>query len=148
MDRFDFIETREDVIENIQTIYSYLNNEQDEDSRIWAIGRLTQGKNYVIEIIDDTVYFAPSRFVGYIKNTKEKHEENHGDGTQTDKKIKEYYQKIEDERLDDILNQELSQYEKSAGSKNYWIPKDEDIESFIQKCLEISYNKYNNMSVY
>ena len=72
MDRFDFIETREDVIENIQTIYSYLNNEQDEDSRIWAIGRLTQGKNYVIEIIDDTVYFAPSRFVGYIKNTKKK----------------------------------------------------------------------------
>lgn len=64
------------------------------------------------------ICFAPSRFVGYLNNSKEKHEENHGDGTQTDEKIKAYYQKVQDERLDLLFQNELSKYGVSSNQKN------------------------------
>ena len=70
MDRFDTIKTRDDVIQNIKTLYSYL-SDGNEDHYQWAIERLKKGKNYVVEIIDSHAYFAPSRFVGYKDNTIE-----------------------------------------------------------------------------
>lgn len=100
MDRSDFIETREDIILNIKTLYSYLKGEQGDEYKTWAVDKMTRGKNFVVEIIDSKLCFAPSRFVGYLNNTIDKHNENHGDGTQTDEKIKAYYQKIQDKRLD------------------------------------------------
>ena len=74
MDRNDFIETREDIVQNIKTLYSYLDGKVDSEHKYWAIQRMSQGKNYVIEVVDSQIYFAPSRFVGYVDNTMEKHE--------------------------------------------------------------------------
>ncbi|MDD6198811.1 MAG: hypothetical protein PUB38_06880 [Prevotella sp.] len=66
MDRNDFIETREDIVQNIKTLYSYLDGKVDSEHKDWAIQRMSQGKNYVIEVVDSQIYFAPSRFVGYV----------------------------------------------------------------------------------
>lgn len=148
MDRFDFIESREDIILNIKTLYSYLNGEYGTDYRTWAIKRMTVGKNYVIEIINDKIRFAPSRFVGYKNNTKEKHEENHGDGTQTDDKINVYYQKTQDGRLDALFQKELSKYGISTGEKKYWIAKDTSVDEIVSHTsitytpLNTDYDKY------
>ena len=131
MDRFDLIESKEDIILNIKTLYSYLNGEYGNDYKTWAIKRMTQGKNYVIEIINDKICFAPSRFVGYKNNTKEKHEENHGDGNKTDEEISVFYQKLQDGRLDALFQKELSKYGVSTGEKKYWIAKDTSVNDII-----------------
>ena len=86
----------------------------------------------VIEIIDGHVCFGPSRFVGYLSNTKEKHDINHGDGKDTDKRIKQFYQKVADDRLDTLMHSELSKYEESSASKKYWIPNDMTVEDIIK----------------
>lgn len=107
MERTDFIKTKDDIICNIMTLYSYLKGELGNEYKNWAIDKMVRGKNFVVEVIDSKICFAPSRFVGYIDNSKDKHDENHGDGTQTDEKIKIYYNKIQDERLDLLLQNEL-----------------------------------------
>ena len=132
MDRYDFIETREDVIDNIKTLYSYLNNESDNETYQWATGIFKNGRIYVIEIIDSHVCFAPSRFVGYKENSKLKHQENHGDGNQTNDVLKEFYQRVQDERLDNLFQRELSHFDLNAGSKKYWIPNEVTVEDILK----------------
>lgn len=144
MDRNDFIDNRNDVINNIQTLYSYLNESEDSDSFQWAIDRLKLGRNYVVEIIDSNIYFAPSRFVGYKDNTIDKHQENYGDGTQTDDVLKSFYQKVKDERLDEIFQKVLARYGLSSGDKKYWIPN----ELTIEDILNYDNNSFENMDKY
>lgn len=131
MDRYDFITSKEDVVENIKTLYGYLGNSDDAETYKWATGILKNGRIYVVEVIDSKLYFAPSRFVGYKKNTADKHRENHGDGNQTNDKLVEYYQKVQDERLDAAFQSVLEQYDLSSGDKKYWIPKDMTIEQLL-----------------
>lgn len=132
MERTDYIETREDIISNIKTLYSYLHGDSGEEYKSWAIEKLRLGRNMVIEIINGHVCFGPSRFVGYLSNTKEKHDVNHGDGKDTDKRIKQFYQKVADDRLDTLMHSELSKYEESSMSKRYWIPNDMTVEDIIK----------------
>lgn len=132
MEREDFIETREDVIQNIKTLYSYLSNKDDEESYKWATGIFKNGKIYVVEIIDSHICFAPIRFAGYKDNTKEKHQENYGDGTQTKEPLKDFYQQVQDERLDQLLQEQLNQLGLASGSKKYWIPIDKTVEDILQ----------------
>ena len=131
MDRYDFITSKEDVVENIKTLYGYLGNPDDAETYKWATGILKNGRIYVVEVIDSKLYFAPSRFVGYKKNTADKHRENHGDGNQTNDKLVEYYQKVQDERLDAAFQSVLEQYDLSSSDKKYWIPKDMTIEQLL-----------------
>lgn len=131
MDRYDFITSREDVVENLKTLYGYLGNPDDAETYKWATGILKNGRIYVVEVIDSKLYFAPSRFVGYKKNTADKHRENHGDGNQTNDKLVEYYQKVQDERLDAAFRSVLENYDLSSGDKKYWIPKDMTIEQLL-----------------
>ena len=131
MDRYDFITSKEDVVENIKTLYGYLGNPDDAETYKWATGILKNGRIYVVEVIDSKLYFAPSRFVGYKKNTADKHRENQGDGNQTNDKLVEYYQKVQDERLDAAFQSVLEQYDLSSGDKKYWIPKDMTIEQLL-----------------
>ena len=131
MKRTDYIEKREDVISNIKTLHSYLHDESGEDYKQWAIDELKRGKNMVVEVIDGHICFAPSSFVGYLNNTREKHDDNHGDDTDTDNRIKQYYQKVADERLDALMQAELSCYDESSSDKKYWIPKDTNVDELI-----------------
>jgi 5-methylcytosine-specific restriction protein B len=131
MERTDYIEKREDIISNIETLYSYLHGESGEDYKQWAVDKLKLGKNMVVEVIDGHICFAPSRFVGYLNNTKEKHDDNPGDGKDTDKRINQYYQKVADERLDALMQAELSKYEEASANKKYWIPNDTTVEDIL-----------------
>lgn len=132
MERTDYIETREDIISNIETLYSYLHGDSGEESMLWAVDRMKRGKNMVVEVINNHISFAPSRFVGYINNTKDKHKENHGNGTDTDNVLKEYYNKIQDGRLDAVLQRELAKYNESSAEKSYWINKDTNVEEVLK----------------
>lgn len=132
MDRTDFIKSRADVVHNIATLYSYLDGGQGDACRDWAVGRMVGGKNFVVEYIGSRLCFAPSRFVGYIDNTKDKHEANHGSGTKTDERIRAYYSKVQDDRLDALLQGELAKYGASSGKKKYWIPKDTTVDDVVR----------------
>lgn len=150
MDRIDFIETREDIVQNIKTLYSYLDGKVDNEHKDWAIQRMSQGRNYVIEVVDSQIYFAPSRFVGYIDNTMEKHEANPGNGTETDNKIKIFYQKVQDVKLDSLLQKAMSEYGIVVGAKKYWISKDTTVDDIVRIAqhgatynpLNMKYDKY------
>lgn len=150
MDRNDFIETREDIVQNIKTLYSYLNGKVDNEHKDWAIQRMSQGKNYVIEVVDSQIYFAPSRFVGYVDNTMEKHDANPGNGTETDNKIKNFYQKVQDVKLDALLQKAMSEYGIVVGAKKYWISKDTTVDDIVRIAqhgatyspLNMKYDKY------
>lgn len=72
--RTDYIEKREDIISNIKTLYLYLHGESGEDYKQWAIDKLKRDKDMVVEVIDGQICFAPSGFVGYLNNTREKHD--------------------------------------------------------------------------
>ena len=130
MQRNDYIKSRQDVISNINTLYSYI-NDNDEDNKQWAVDKLKRGKNMVVEVIDGHIRFAPSRFVGYINNTIDKHEENHGDGTETDNVLKEFYTKVQDGRLDSILQKLLARYGESSAEKKYWIPNNTSVDQIL-----------------
>lgn len=132
MERTDYIEKRQDIISNIETLYSYLHGDSGEENKSWAIDKLVRGKNMVAEVINGHVCFGPSRFVGYLNNTKEKHDEKPGDGTSTDDKIKRFYKKISDERLDMLFQRLLFEYKvMPAASKKYWIPKGITIDELL-----------------
>lgn len=131
MDRYDFITTKEDVIENIKTLYGYMENISDTETYNWATNILRKGRIYVVEIIGSKLYFAPSRFVGYKDNTAKKHQNNHGDGKQTNDKLSEYYQKVQDKRLDKAFQNVLHHYGLSSEDKKFWIPKDMTVEQLI-----------------
>jgi MoxR-like ATPase len=140
MKRTDFIQTREDIIANIKTLYSYLNGDFGDDYKAWAVDKMKRGHNFVVEIIDGKVCFAPSRFVGYLNNTKEKHEQNHGDGTQTDDQIKAYYKLYVDNRLDELFQKETSKFGVFSGNKKYWLLDGVTVEDII------SFDKTNNQT--
>lgn len=150
MYRNDFIETREDIVQNIKTLYSYLDGKVDSEHKDWAIQRMSQGKNYVIEVVDSQIYFAPSRFVGYVDNTMEKHKANPGHGTKTDNKIKNFYQKVQDVKLDALLQKAMSEYGIVVGAKKYWISKDTTVDDIVRIAqhgatyspLNMKYDKY------
>lgn len=141
MDRNDFIETREDIVQNIKTLYSYLDGKVDSEHKDWAIQRMSRGSNYVIEVVDSQIYFAPSRFVGYVDNTMEKHVANHGNGTETDNKIKNFYQKVQDVKLDALLQKAMSEYGIVVGAKKYRISKDTTVDDILS-CSAVKVRRY------
>lgn len=146
-DRTDFIESRSDVIQNIRTLYAYL-SDNDDDTVLWASSILKNGRNYVIEVLDNHVFFAPSRFVGYKDNSIEKHQRHHGNGNHTDNELRQYYQKVEDERLDNLFQKLLGQFGLSSGNKKYWIPNDTSVDeilkfdNYIPVSMEATHDKY------
>ncbi|SDL73837.1 5-methylcytosine-specific restriction enzyme B [Segatella bryantii] len=120
------------MICNIKKLYHYLSDENDDDTYQWASSIFKNGRIYVIEIIDSHICFSPSRFIGYKDNTKDKHQENHGNGNQTNDVLKNYYQKVQDDRLDIVFQKELSRYHLSSGKKKYWIPNDFTVEDILK----------------
>lgn len=125
MERTDFIESRIDVVKNIYTLYSYAKSTIAED-REWALQRFQRGKWYVVEPFGNTLLFAPSRFVGYKNNTREKHTSNHGDGTQTNNKFRELklYKEISDDYLSEQFEHFMAELGIEKDTANFLIPND------------------------
>lgn len=140
MDRADFIENRIDVIKNIYNLYCYTKSSIAEE-REWALQRFKQGKWFVVEKFGNTLLFAPSRFVGYKDNTIEKHSLNHGDGTQTNYKLREL--KLYKESSDIFLSKQFETFMSTLGIKKdnakFFIPNNSDITDFKKHEDVISY---------
>lgn len=140
MDRADFIENRIDVIKNIYNLYCYTKSSIAEE-REWALQRFKQGKWFVVEKFGNTLLFAPSRFVGYKDNTIEKHSLNHGDGTQTNYKLREL--KLYKESSDIFLSKQFETFMSTLGIKKdnakFFIPNNSDITDLkkTRKCYFI-----------
>lgn len=149
MDRSDFIESRNDVINNIKTLYSYLNGEKGTSYQNWAMDRMKLGANFVVEVIDNHLYFSPSRFTGYKDNSKEQHEINYGDGLDTDKIFKRYYKLVTDERINNLFQEHISQYGLSTAPKKFWIPNNMTIEDILNyKTVNTSTNQYTQQNMF
>ena len=140
MERTDFIESRVDVVKNIYTLYSYANSSEAEDKE-WAIQRFSNGKWFVVEPFVNTLFFAPSRFVGYKNNTREKHISNYGDGTQTNKKLCEL--SLYKEMSDEYLSEQFECFMKTLGIERkvakFFVPCNYDIDDLkrTKKCYFI-----------
>ena len=140
MERTDFIESRVDVINNIYTLYSYANSSEAEDKE-WAIQRFSNGKWFVVEPFGNTLLFAPSRFVGYKNNTREKHISNYGDGTQTNKKLCEL--SLYKEMSDEYLSEQFKCFMNTLGIERevakFFVPYNYDINDLkrTKKCYFI-----------
>ena len=140
MERTDFIESRVDVIKNIYTLYSYANSSEAEDKE-WAIQRFSKGKWFVVEPFGNTLLFAPSRFVGYKNNTREKHISNYGDGTQTNKKLCEL--SLYKEMSDEYLSEQFKCFMNTLGIERevakFFVPYNYDINDLkrTKKCYFI-----------
>lgn len=93
------VSNTEQVRKNLQTIEYYLNSDAYHD---FMVKRIHMGTNFLVYKVGDEKHFAPSRFSGYINNTKEKYEAHiRGDGKQTDEIFKKAlgWEEIEDENL-------------------------------------------------
>ena len=140
MERTDFIESRVDVVKNIYTLYSYANSSEAEDKE-WAIQRFSNGKWFVVEPFGNTLLFAPSRFVGYKNNTREKHISNYGDGTQTNKKLCEL--SLYKEMSDEYLSEQFKCFMNTLGIERevakFFVPYNYDINDLkrTKKCYFI-----------
>ena len=133
MKRTDYIESREDLMKNMQTLYAYLEGKYGDEHKKWAKDIMTRGKNYVVEVVDNQIYFSPSRFAGYKDNTKDKHETNPGNGGQTDDKLETfYYEATKNEELNTVFRNQMIKYGVEYNvDKSFWIPKDTTIEEIL-----------------
>lgn len=90
----ELVNNRHQVIENIQTLYLYLEGDNQEDAA-YARGLLQKGKWFVMELIEGKPYFGPSRFVGYWSNDRTRHDTDRGDGRETNSILKQLYKECE-----------------------------------------------------
>lgn len=88
MEYIEFVGSKEDILENIETIESYLNPYGYKDKRVYAVNLIKSGTCYIAYKVGEEIRFVPSRFVGYAENTMEKHEKNDiKDGRDTNDEI-------------------------------------------------------------
>ncbi len=128
----EFVKTRDDVIDNIKTLYSYLNNKDNTELISFASRIIKNGKVYAVEIIDSHICFAPSRFVGYKDNTMEKHMTNdEKNGNDTNAVLNSLYNRVSDERLNTLFQKELAVFGLSSHNKEFWIPKDTTVDIML-----------------
>lgn len=63
------IETKSELLENIEQVELYLSNMQDLQMREVMVSLIGRGTNFVAYEVEGEIHFAPSRFIGYLKNT-------------------------------------------------------------------------------
>ncbi len=67
-----FIRIKQDLVDNIITIEGYLNS-SDEKEKKFAQDLIEKGLTMVVYKVNGENHFAPSRFLGYAKNTMAAH---------------------------------------------------------------------------
>ena len=83
-----FVTSSNELIDNLDKFEYYL-SDRSLDSEFEEVKKLiARGRNFVAYKINDNYHFAPSRFLGYKKNTLGKHVKNsQKDGRDTDREI-------------------------------------------------------------
>jgi hypothetical protein len=88
------------IINNV-AIFERYGRSENPTEREFFNEHLRRGMNFVAIKIGDKYVFAPSRFVGYIDNDMNKHEDNpYKDGRDTDIRLKEI---MKSQQMSDIL---------------------------------------------
>lgn len=84
MEIIEFVNSKEEILNNIETLESYLNPFGYKDKRMFALDLIKNGICFVAYKKDDVIKFAPSRFLGYLDNDMTKHDANeYKDGRET-----------------------------------------------------------------
>ena len=131
MSKINYVTCHDDIIANIKTLEGYLTSDNDVLIE-YALDRIKAGHCFLVYKINNQYHFAPSRFLGYQKNSMEQHEMNRlKDGKKTNPVIT----KIVKHKLffDDKLENEFINYCAKIGVKphnikrTYWQPKDNNI---------------------
>ena len=96
----EIVKTKDDLVKNFKTLDNYLKMEE-EPKYTFALNLIKRGICFIAVKVDEENYkFYPSRFVGYLENDMEKHENNfEKDG------------RITNPAITQILNQKLIQDE-------------------------------------
>lgn len=83
----ELVRTKEEILENIATLDSYL---KDPALKDYAANLIRRGTFYVVVQRNNELGFYPSRFIGYKNNSRAAHMENRGkDVLDTNKRISE-----------------------------------------------------------
>lgn len=112
-----------DIMKNIHTLEKYRKSGNPREFQFYKdiIGK---GKVFVVVEINGRYYFAPSRFVGYSENNKEKHESNPDkDGRDTNPEIDRVLGKheINSNMEDEFLKFcEQNDIEPDNNERKYW----------------------------
>ncbi|WP_051697630.1 HNH endonuclease [Prevotella sp. 10(H)] len=119
-----FIETIQDLKDNLLTIEAYIGDDFSTQEREFALSLIQKGKNLIAYKVQDEWHFAPSRFIGYKDNDMQKHLDNDTkDGKETTPVI-----------------------EKLAKQKLNYDPKIE--EAYIKYCELLDIEVYQNKRQY
>ena len=85
----EFVSNKEEIIENIKLLESYLHS-NDKEKEEFASNLVRRGKTLVVYKVNGEDHFTPSRFIGYKGNTMENHIQNdEKDGRDTNPVITE-----------------------------------------------------------
>ena len=83
----ELVESIDDIRANIKTLDKYL-NEKREPEYSYALDLVHKGRCFAAVKSENGYKFYPSRFIGYIDNTMDKHENNENrDGKETNPAI-------------------------------------------------------------
>lgn len=81
------VRTWQHIRDNLDTLERYRRSCDSDDMEFYK-DMIRRGRCFVVHRQGDTLRFGPSRFVGYIGNTRQKHLDNpHKDGKETNPEI-------------------------------------------------------------
>lgn len=84
----DLVETLDDIKNNINILEEY-RTDSSLDQEAWYKDRIKRGTCFYVYKLGGTIRFAPSRFIGYVNNHAEKHDNSDSlDGRITNTRIK------------------------------------------------------------
>ena len=125
------VQSTDDIIENIKTVESYLNEYSNEEDFLEMAEYIKKGRNLLCYKYNGEYHFVPSRFIGYKKNTLSKHYRNRtdskitaigDDGTST--LLNKQFGKC---KPDDNLDNQFKRYCESLGQeeenrkRTFWV---------------------------
>lgn len=71
----ELVETLEEIKDNMRTLDRYLRNKREPEYS-YALSRIKRGTCFIADNSSGEYRFYPSRFIGYVNNTMNRHENN------------------------------------------------------------------------
>jgi hypothetical protein len=109
------VTTKNEIEENLKLFEDYL-CEGTDDEQFFCSELIRKGSCFIAYKIGNELRFAPSRYIGYSKNTIQSHEERVKDGKETNPAISKLLGKLV---LDDNLEAKYIEYCNSLGALPY-----------------------------
>ncbi|WP_294431297.1 hypothetical protein [uncultured Treponema sp.] len=134
----DFVKNKSDLICNVRILDSYLTC--DDEKRIFAEDLIRHGHCFMFMKKKGEIHFYPSRFMGYLNDTKEKYEESKREKKNPEKRPGTVDGRKTNRVICSILHcplQKDSELEKEYLSycKKYGIEADKRVHTFWKETL-------------